>query len=236
MPRFTRLAWPLFLGAFSGVVAIWSGCGDADIDVHGANADASAPRRDASPVDPSEPGPPADGGLLSPPSCERYCALVTTHCTGPDAQYASVDECSALCPHLPPGDPIRGDGEKAAATLACRQYWADAPARTDPASYCLAAGPFGGNTCGDRCTAFCDVLLSTCATDGGAPTYESRDACRNNCKFFAYRDAGEDGGGENPAGPTEGDSFNCRLYWLRAATMDAGRCAALGPDGDACEN
>jgi hypothetical protein len=158
------------------------------------------------------------------------------NCTDGDAQYASAKECAALCKHLPVGDATHDEAEKNTATLACRQYWADAPARTSPESYCLAAGPFGGNVCGDRCTAFCDILLSTCPGDAGVDTYDSKEACMTSCTYFAYRDAGADGGGEGPDGPTEGDTFNCRLYWLRAATMDSAHCAELAPNSNTCSD
>ena len=98
----------------------------------------------------------------------------------------------------------------------------------------LAAGPFGGNACGDRCTAFCSVVLSACSPDGGNVAYASQPECATACAGFSYLDEQTDGGGEGPDGPTEGDSLNCRLYWLRAATMDADKCAALAPQSDVC--
>lgn len=227
---FTLASWSV--AAALGFIAWSSGCGDAGVQSPTSN-DAGPIRRDAAPVDPTEGGPPMDDAGGPTPNCQKYCYFVMTNCKGSEAQYDSASDCLKFCERLPPGEALGEDSAKDTATLACRQYWADAPSKTDPKKYCLAAGPFGGNTCGDRCTAFCDVLLATCAGDGGAP-YASRDECRTSCTFFSYRDAGDDGGGETPSGPTTGDSFNCRLYWLRAATIDPTHCDALAPNSSAC--
>jgi hypothetical protein len=234
--RSRALIVPLVLGAFALAAAI-AACSSSSDDSAGVSADAGPTgRRDSTPVDPPHEGggQPVDDGGLAPPSCEKYCTLVMAHCTGDDAQYASGEECHAFCRHLPPTEPSRAGIEKEAPTVSCRQYWADSPAKTDPKAYCLAAGPFGGNACGDRCTAFCGVLLSACTPDGGVPAYASQAECASDCAAFSYRDAGLDGGGEAPDGPTSGDTLNCRLYRLRAATRDPEACVALRPDGGAC--
>lgn len=220
----------IVLGASCLGVTSWAlGCSDAELEPSSASSDAGTARRDAAPVDPTEAGPQLDAGLAPPPSCDKYCDLVMTNCTNENAQYGSVDECLAFCSHLPLEQPMR-EAEKQAPSVACRQYWADAPAHTDPNGYCLAAGPFGGNTCGDRCTAFCNVVLSACSPDGGTVAYASQPECATACAGFSY--VGD--AGEGPEGPTEGDSLNCRLYWLRAATMDPEKCAALAPQSEVC--
>jgi hypothetical protein len=212
-------------------------CSDAAMVPAARNvADGGTFRRDAAPVDPTEASAPEhDAPLGPPPSCERYCDLVMKNCTEANAQYASVEECHAFCVHLPLTEPM-GRDDKQSASVACRQYWADGPAQTSPAAYCLAAGPFGGNTCGDRCTAFCTVALSACSPDGGVTAYASQPECASACAGFAYRDAATDGGGETPGGPAYGDSLNCRLYWLRGATMNAAKCLALSPKSDICSD
>jgi len=213
-----------------------AGCSDSDVQTASASSDAGALRRDAAPVDPTQPSPQLDAGTGPVPSCMKYCQLVMENCTGESAQYGSTEECLAFCDHLPLEQPTREADEKEAASVACRQYWADGPARTSPKTYCLAAGPFGGNACGDRCTAFCSVVLSACSPDGGAVVaYRSQPECATACAGFSYRDASTDGGGEGPDGPVDGDTLNCRLYWLRAATMDPEKCAALAPDSEVCQ-
>lgn len=188
-------------------------------------------RVDGALVDPLEGGAPLDGGGGVVASCESYCSLVSANCAGEHAQYASEEDCLAFCRFLPLQQPAREVEEKYAPSVACRQYWADSPSRTDPAGYCLAAGPFGGGVCGDRCTAFCDVVLAACSPE--APdhaVYGTTPECATACVSFSYR---EDGG-EAPTGPEDGDTLNCRLYQLRAATKDPGHCGRLRPDAGAC--
>lgn len=218
-----------------GIFGVSAGC-DSALDPTGGSYDAGyLPRRDSAPVDPSEGGALVDSGPMIVPSCEKYCGLVMNNCTGDNAQYASIDECLAFCAHLTPVQASRDGEEKHAASVACRQYWADSPARTNPSSYCLAAGPFGGNVCGDRCTAFCDVVLAACAPNDGVLAYGSQPECASACANFSYRDAGADGGGEGPTGPKTGNTLNCRLYHLRSAVKNVQDCALLHPDGGVCE-
>lgn len=215
------------------VLAVGLGCSSSDVEAD--DEDSGALHKDSSVVDPSEAGSPLDSGPGPLANCSTYCNDVTTHCTGANAQYGSYDDCLRFCAHLPlDADPGTDTPAKAAPTVACRQYWAESPAQTDPGRYCLAAGPFGGNACGDRCTAFCDVVLDTCTPDAGPVPYPSKPECASACANFTYHDAGTDGGGEGPAGPDGGDSLNCRLFYLRAATLDPNKCSALPPDSGAC--
>lgn len=243
MSRFLSFGWPVLLVVTSGVslgllggVSV-AGCGSADTGPASVSpTDSGTIRRDAAPVDPTEAGPALDASAPPAPSCSKYCELVMTNCKGKSAQYASVQDCLAFCDHLPLVELANEEDEKEAASVACRQYWADTPARTSPETYCLAAGPFGGNTCGDRCTAFCGVLLNVCSPDGGMTAYPSQPECASACAGFTYRDAGVDGGGEGPSGPESGDTLNCRLYWLRSTTKNAMKCQLLEPQSDICKD
>jgi hypothetical protein len=216
--------------AAAHAAAVFACSGDAQPDT-AADVDAGIPRRDGGPVDPIEGGKTADAGTTGPtPSCSRYCDLVDESCTGEHAQYASTDECLAFCAHLPSGKA----GDEAAPSLACRQYYAGNPARTDPMQYCLASGPFGGGLCGDRCEAFCELTLSACGTGAAAP-YEKRSDCATACAGFAFLEPGVDGGGETPDGPDEGNTLNCRLFHLREAMRaPAEACPELAADSGAC--
>jgi hypothetical protein len=190
----------------------------------------AAPRLDGGVVDPPEGGL-SDAAPPGPePSCARYCSLIAENCEGEHAQYASEEQCLATCAHLPVGE--RGD--RATNSLACRQYYAGTPAQTTAASYCLAAGPFGGSVCGDRCTAFCQIALGACPPDGGPAPYASYPDCATACAGFVYRDVQDEGGGEGPFGPEEGDTLNCRMFHLREALADRARCADVAADSDAC--
>jgi hypothetical protein len=183
---------------------------------------------DASALDSAPPPPPLD------PTCGSYCDQVMDSCKGDLAQYNTRNDCIAFCAHLDLGD----GGEQKGPSVACRSYYATSPSHTDPSTYCLAAGPFGGGTCGDRCTAFCQVALSACSPDaaaGGNVPFASFPDCRSACEGFAFKDAGADGGGEGPqAAPTPGDTLNCREFQLRKVAVDGVGCADLGPDSGVC--
>lgn len=187
-------------------------------------------RKDGSPVEPPEAGASDAAPPPQPvPSCEKYCTTVLQACSGDQAQYASKAECVALCERLPVGEP----GEQDTNTLACRAIYAGTPAKSDPAKYCVAAGPFGGGLCGDRCNAFCQLAVAVCPAPGAGP-YPAYPDCATACASFAYRDAGADGGGETPEGPTSGDTLNCRLYQLREVVRTGAGCADIGADSGAC--
>jgi len=200
----------------------------------GPSSEDSGPRLDGGLVDPAEAGRYDAGAPVGPePDCATYCDQVMASCTGAHAQYVSGIQCHQLCQHMTAGD--AGDMENN--TLACRQYYAGSPARTSAGDYCLAAGPFGGGVCGDRCSAFCAFTLGACSPDAGkdAP-YESYSACQTACAGFSYVDGGADGGGEPPDGPTTGNSLNCRLFHVRAAVGNGVGCTDLGADSGACRD
>ena len=231
MHRFRIFLLAAGAAALSSALLAAAGC-DSGLDTSTA-ADAGTQRKDSSAVDPAEAGDAISDPTSGSESCGKYCTLVMSNCAGEQAQYASTDECLAFCTHLPPdtAPPTTTSTSRSAPSLACRQYWADSPAHTDPRSSCLAAGPFGGNVCGDRCTAFCDVLLDTCAPATANEVYGDQPDCASACAGFTYVDEGLDGGGEAPGGPDAGDSLNCRLYHLRGVTLDPARCADLRAGG-----
>jgi hypothetical protein len=229
MRRFLELvtASMVLAGALAEVAIA---CGSEEALVLGPSDDAGV-RRDVGAVDPLEGGSLDTGSPPGPaPSCSKYCSLVTEACTLENAQYVSEKDCLALCENLPLGDA----GDESSNSVACRQNFAGTPAHAVPDSYCLAAGPFGASVCGTRCGAFCQLALTTCKPGTEGAPYESYPACADACTLFGFRDAGTDGGGESPSGPLAGDTLNCRLYWLRAATLDAGFCPELGKDSGAC--
>lgn len=192
-----------------------------------------AAHRDGSPVDPGDGGV-ADGGSPDAPTCADYCAAVMSSCTGDDAQYASPEECLSFCALLPLGM----TGESKGDSVACRQFYAGSAAKTDN-TYCAAAGPFGGGTCGDRCPIFCELTQSAClggGESGAPPPYASYSDCQTACVSYGYVDGGLDGGGESTTGPDGGNTLNCRLFYLReAVSMGAMGCENLGVDSPACK-
>ena len=176
----------------------------------------------------------ADAGLeTDAPTCAAYCASVMMSCTGDVAQYSTPEECMAFCALLPAGT----TGESKGDSVACRDFYAGSAARTDN-TYCAAAGPFGGGTCGDRCPIFCELTLAACngGGEGGPPPYASYSDCQTACVGYGYVDGGIDGGGEPLTGPESGNTLNCRLFYLRQAlSMDQNGCENLATDSPACK-
>ena len=213
-----------------GVLLI-SACGSSSADLTPRPEPDSGARREAGLVEPLEAGASDASAPEGPaPSCVKYCDLVMETCKDPHAQYESRNQCLELCARLPSGD--AGDDESN--TVACRQYYADSPARTNAGSYCLAAGPFGGGICGDRCTAFCGLTLGACSPEAGPAPYGSYSDCQTACAGYPYKDGTADGGGEPTNGPTSGDTLNCRLFHVRSAVRDTSGCTNVGADSGAC--
>jgi hypothetical protein len=193
--------------------------------------DDGAVRKDGGAVVPSEAGAYDAASPLGPdPECGAYCDLVLASCKDTHAQYASRAECIEICGKLPLGDA----GDTTSDSIACREHYAGGPAQTDPVSYCLAAGPFGGGLCGDRCAIFCELAVSACSPDAGAAPFDSYPDCQTACAGFAYVGDEDGGGGEGPDGPDAGDTLNCRLFELRSAVHDGSGCPNLGADSGAC--
>ena len=213
------------------VMAVSSCSSSASAERFAVEADAS--HRDGSLVEPADGGVADAGPPPGPePECAAYCDSVLESCTGSRAQYASRDECLAFCARLPAGKAGESEGN----SIACRQFYAGSPARTDSATYCGAAGPFGGGgLCGDRCPIFCELTQAACAGDAGGAPYASYPDCQTACLGFPYKDGGVDGGGEAHSGPSSGNSLNCRLYYLRDAVRTGGSCQNLGLDSAACK-
>lgn len=207
------------------------GCADSDSTTLKPDDDASI-RRDGAPAEALDGSSPDDAAAGPPPTCDRYCSTISASCSDANAQYASTEECLAFCEHFQVGK----SGETDTNTLACRQYYAGSPSMTDALSYCLAAGPFGGGVCGDRCTAFCQLTQAICGMGEALSPYASLPECATACSGFELRDAGADGGGEGPDGPDAGDSLNCRFKALRAALADRSACHDLADDSARCKD
>ena len=225
------------LSAASAIAGV-SACSStaATPDRNGALAE-DAGHRDGSPVEPADGTSPSDAGPPGPqPECTAYCDSVLESCKDDQAQYASKGECLAFCARLAPGKAGDSDGD----SIACRQYYAGSPARTESAKFCPAAGPFGGGgICGERCPIFCELAVGACAVmgtgpDASPPPYDTYADCQTTCLGFAYRDGGVDGGGEVASGPTSGNTLNCRLYYLRQAVTRGEACENLGAQSAAC--
>lgn len=161
-------------------------------------------------------GGPSAGGTggaaaTEAPLCERYCDTVATACTGANEQYASLDACLAVCERLEPGAP----GDLPGNTVECRLARAELAQRTgEAANYCYSAGPGGAGACGDDCEGFCALMAETCPAAMGSfaeclPACEAVPNLSGAPDFVTYNTAVQDG-----------NSVQCRLFHVTAATLD----------------
>jgi len=172
------------------------------------------PDRELDPTftDESDAGDAGDGGTDSP-ACLAYCAQVAKSCIGPNTVYASQAVCLAVCATLPPGSSATPTGN----TLACRAEQARLAETTGEVKlYCPPAGPGGGSgddggapLCGSNCDGYCTLMEEICPT-----IFPTHQTCIESCSSVP------DIGGYNIA-LMEGDTIQCRLYHVSAATQGA---------------
>ncbi|MEO5727355.1 MAG: hypothetical protein ABI134_10525 [Byssovorax sp.] len=151
-----------------------------------------------------------DGGTDSP-ACVDYCSQVMTSCVDLDTVYASEAVCLAICAKLPPGSPGTPTGN----TLACRAEQARLAETTGEVKlYCPPAGPGGGAgvdggapLCGSNCDGFCLLMAAICPA-----AFPTIAACMDTCSSVP------DVGGYNVT-QMDGDTIQCRLYHVSAATQ-----------------
>lgn len=150
-----------------------------------------------------------DGG--APASlCDEYCQIVEATCTDDQDQWFSSTLCLLHCELLPQGE--RGD--QVGNTVGCRLFNAErAQVNGEFAIHCPRAGPGGDGVCGSNCESYCTVMQQACAaefTEDHNGIVDCIDDCTANVP---------DLGGYN-ASIQEGNSIQCRLYHLGAATDD----------------
>jgi hypothetical protein len=145
-------------------------------------------------------------------SCNDYCALLVTNCTGKNEQYNDI-ECQGVCienSKWNAGTP----GDTTGNTLACRVTHAKAAA-TDQAANCFIAGKSGGGVCGSLCENFCRLSAKNCT--GANQIYKDDAACMSTC------------------GAWNAEKADCLIYHLNAASEDpATHCPHAAADSQAC--
>lgn len=144
--------------------------------------------------------------------CSMYCQDIMANCTGPVAQYPSLDSCLNICATFRPGDPDDVSGN----SFACRVYHTGAAA-TDAATHCVHAGPSGGGACGDNCQGFCSIATAICPAEHPDP-----DACLTECMGFPDTEPFD-------TGDAGGNTLACRLYHLTVAATDDASAATHCP-------
>ena len=148
----------------------------------------------------------------APTLCETYCDTVAANCTGNVAVYTTNDVCLGFCGHLAVGTA----GDEQGDSTECRLTQADNAARTgEPNVHCPIAGPAGGGTCGSNCDAYCTVFQQECA-DRFNQAYADLAACQTDCQ------ANIPDLGTYNANMSSGNSVQCRLWHLTAASLDPG--------------
>lgn len=155
---------------------------------------------------PTNDGPPPDTAPQPLTlDCASYCGAIQSTCADTLAQYGTMEECVASCALFPVG----ALGEMTGNTLGCRIYHTEA-AGEDAGAHCEHAGPGGGSMCGaTSCDGFCALAPTICPGEWQA------NSCANRCGMLTsvppYSVASGDGG----------DTLECRLYHLTAASVDA---------------
>jgi len=174
----------------------------------------------------------ADAGA-APSLCEEYCDSVLAAC-GPDvdgtsyAVYDSRFTCLYQCLLFAPGGP----GDEMGNSVQCRLNSARVALQFpgERRTACPAAGPGGNGVCGSNCEGYCTLMLAECpnAFDAVAGGLSPVEACAQSCA------ATPDLGGFDTS-RIEGNSLQCRLYHLQAASVSprnhCGHAAGAYPCG-----
>jgi hypothetical protein len=159
-------------------------------------------------------------------TCGQYCTDAVKNCTADGSQaYAknSIENCLAICEHLPAGAKGAMDGNSAS----CRAFYAkDAAGGENEQLSCSAAAPGGGSpppppksgepepeplpACGTNCDAYCSVYKQVCPE----AAFVDPD-CQKHCPGIFDRgtfSASSDFDGAD-------DTIQCRLAHLTAAAF-----------------
>ena len=156
--------------------------------------------------------------------CGEYCERVTATRAGPLRAYDNAQQCRSACVLMPSG---AAENEN---SVECRLRAAQSGG--DQAT-CSAASAFGGDACGSRCDAFCELVTRNCIEPlGNAGPYRSKADCVEACGAMRYDPAL----GEGTAQPIDGDdTLNCRMLHLLLSLGDrAGHCPHVAAESVTC--
>jgi hypothetical protein len=124
--------------------------------------------------------------------CPTYCTEIQKNCTGPNAQYSTMDQCTKTCASFSVGTSTVTD--TTGNTLGCRINYA-AAASTMASTQCPHAGPAGDLITatapafcsgGDACMSFCTLEIMDCGSVKVPLTGNPKDA--NGTPLFQYQD------------------------------------------------
>ena len=131
----------------------------------------------SSDVDAATDGNSIDAGIDATPltlDCASYCTAIMAACTGANAQYGSMANCTATCNTIANAGAVTNTMGN---TLGCRIYHTEL-ARSTPATHCSHAGPSGGGACGTTCQAVCDQIEELCTN---LPANNDWNNCASQC-------------------------------------------------------
>jgi hypothetical protein len=152
-----------------------------------------------------------DAGGGGEPTCAAYCRLFQDACSGqPNHAYADAAECAGVCSRVA-NWPLGTSDDVSSNTVGCRIYHANAASEGDPELHCGHAGITGGDVCGSWCVNYCSLSVGIC--DGANAQYDDFEDCLEDC------DKIPDGG---TIGDVSGNSIQCRMYHLQAASSFPG--------------
>jgi hypothetical protein len=170
----------------------------------------------------------------APPAldCPTYCAEIQRNCTGANAQYPNMDQCTATCKSFAVGTSTVTD--TAGNTLGCRINYTVA-ASTMAITQCPHAGPAGDQITaavpafcsgGDVCMSFCTLEILACGSLDAPLPGNPRDATNN--PLFQYRNlddcmrlcpAWDKTHAYSTMPVSMGDSLACRLSAATSAAL-----------------
>lgn len=145
-------------------------------------------------------------------TCENYCSLVTSVCTGAHQQYASEAICLKMCPTFPVG--TLDDSQKN--TLGCRVREVKAIQDNGETDSCVGAGPGGAGICGSNCEAYCTSMDTLCPTQFATFEATGDAGCVSLCQNGIL-----DCGGYDADASRNDDTMQCRLFHLTSAAGDS---------------
>lgn len=145
--------------------------------------------------------------------CGEFCDLVMANCTGANEVYHSRESCMGFCALLREGDVTEVDRGN---TVACRMSAVTQVPNGEADVLCQQAGPAGGtgegvnDRCGpSNCQNYCALFPKVCPEEA-----MNQEPCVTNCQGL------RDDGNLNSVDDHEGDTIQCRLVHLSAATTE----------------
>jgi hypothetical protein len=183
------------------------------------------------------------GGGAETLSCTKYCATITSACTGDLLQFTDMPTCMSVCSSYPVGKVSDTGGQD---SLGCRTYHAGfaSMSAANAKTHCWHAGPTGGDgdnqddvagVCGDGCEAFCNLEKVACGFGTtGNNQYADNATCMTACKAFDEPAATQLY--DVPDASTKDKDFFCYVYHLTAATQNPVlHCPHTKKGGGQCE-